>query len=204
MTIWGPCSFDNEAGKDLFDSARSVAELDAIFVPILDGDAGPVDTATGQRVIAAADMIATLNGRPGSPLRQPRISEPVSRHVVERARDAMSYVLENAALIDEWTRLGHSAWAREVTLLMGRLNPVIPFTEETARQVLEPGTPYPPPCVFCGKPVAKEAPVELKMRHHVDDFNDDQRVFHSHLTCLNEKVHPRRLVQSWLFSLEDT
>lgn len=127
---WGPGSFDNDDALDWIASctaskgAQSVVDaLQAAIKP------GPLEASEGAAAIAAAELVAAANGKPGKTLpkelkgwlqRQPREKiaglASVARKALARVKDPKSSELRQL-----WTESGEKPWLHAVGELDARL-----------------------------------------------------------------------------------
>lgn len=127
MGAWGPGIFDNDAACDF---AAAVADGGGILLMgqtldrVLACGSGYLERSDAEECLAAADIIARLNGSPGNEtaytaaidawIKSSRVS--VSPEVIEKARQAISRVLsppseiveigvwKNSEVFDRWRR----------------------------------------------------------------------------------------------------
>lgn len=200
MGAWGGGGFENDTALDF---ALTIEALADIAAPLEDLPADPmeeIDADLACRVIAAAECLAAMMGRPATDLPEdlaPKLAglgaPPVD--LVEKSKDAVSRVLRLSELTELWAEADPAPFNLAITSLIDRLNPDLPFnppdkTEEA--EVLQT-------CGFCNQDIAPEELYMIEVSHTTDVINTMHRGFWCHLRCLNARLHPSHIVQNWKF-----
>lgn len=198
MGNWGAGGFENDTAADFVAGITSADDLAAELESLQEGPSDVIDADQAQRIIAAAECVAAMMGRPAgdvpddlpSKLASFGKSEP---QLVEAAREAVSSVLGRSELTDLWAEGDSAAFNLAVTSLIERLNPdlsFIPPDPTDAKDVRQT-------CGFCNGEIAPEELVAIEIRQHVDPINVLDHGFWCHLACLNARLHPGHIVQNW-------
>ena len=130
MGVWGYGSFENDDAADwlaeLEGSSNNVVLVDALNAFIDEADDDP-DTSTCSIALAAAEVIAALNGEPIDDLPD-EIDEWIqdrpapNETLLANARQVVELILENSELRDSWKESDDSeAWESCLTDLHSRL-----------------------------------------------------------------------------------
>lgn len=207
MGTFGGGSFENDEALDFVAKVQSSDDIFAVFSAMLKDTEVSIDANEAQRIIAAADCVATMMGRPSDDIpaslekRLAKLGKPPPE-LVEIARDSLSRILRSSELIDLWAEDDPKPFNRAMTLLIDRLNPAIAprrtrkRNENTPRQI----------CAFCDNEIELEQlySFDVSCVMEEDEFGSGiRRGAWCHLTCLNERLHPKHLVQNWRFSPEE-
>ena len=206
MGTFGGGSFENDEALDFVATVQSLDDISGVFSAMPKDPEISVDADVAQRIIATADCVATMMGRPadgipaGLEKRLAKLGTPTPE-LVEIARDSLSRVLRSSELIDLWAEDDPKSFNRAMTSLIDRLNPVIPTRKvrqkdaNTPRQI----------CAFCDNEIELEQlySFDVSCVMEEDEFGSGiRRGAWCHLACLNEQLHPKHLVQNWRFSPE--
>lgn len=132
MGAWGTGTFDNDDAQDWverLDGQAPEATLTAVFEAIPDG--GYLEAPDCSIVLAAAEVVAGLNGRPTDHLPNSvagwiqRHAGSVGEELVSRARAAVERVRAHSELRDLWSEVSDfDDWEAKLGDLMTRLAPV--------------------------------------------------------------------------------
>ncbi len=204
MGTWGPRGFENDAAMDFAGELTSRAAIAGRLAPVPTEPLDEIEADRAQAIIAAAECVAAMMGRPGADLPGPVADKLVAfgdadAALVENAREAVSRVLACSELLDLWAEADAEPWNAEITSLIDRLNPALPVTP-SPRQANPDALQT---CGFCDREIAGEQPVLVQMNQETDAINVLNQGFWCHLRCLNGKLHPRHLVQNWKFDPEN-
>ena len=200
MGAWGPGGFENDTALDFAGTLTSVEGIADVFAQLPDDPVAEIEADLAETIIAAAECVAAMMGRPGGDLPD-EVAKKVSGlgeagpDLVEAAREAVSRVLAGSELVDLWAEDDAEPWNIEITSLIDRLNPALSFkptTKKKAPAVLQI-------CSFCDQEIAEEELVMFRLHKETDIINVLDRGFWCHLKCLNGKLHPRHLIQDWKF-----
>ena len=204
MGTWGAGGFENDEAADFVADITSVDDIAAVFESLPEDSGADVDADEAARVIAAAECVAAMLGRPAGDMPNdlaPKLAgfgEP-DPSLVESARDSLSRILSRSELADLWAEDDPAPFNLAVTSLIDRLNPASPADSPTPTAPAEGGAI----CSFCNKEIAPEETVSVNIRQTIDSINDIDRGFWCHLDCLNARLHPRHIVQTWKFDPEE-
>lgn len=206
MGTFGGGSFENDEALDFAATLKSADDVSAVFAAMPEDPAISIDADEAQRVIAAADCVAAMMGRPADDIpgnleeRITTFGKP-SPELVEVARNSVSRVLQFSELLDLWSAGDSRAFNRAMTSLIDRLNPAVKPNRRKKKQNAPRQI-----CAFC------DGEIELEELYSFDvSFVMDESEFGSgirrgswcHLGCLNERLHPKHIVQNWRFSPEE-
>ena len=139
MGAWGERAFDNDTAADWsweFENADLAAGLrlitDALSAAAgADGAAAYLDADDGTRAVAAAELVASINGQPiaESPYNETarqwiaRVHPSSDPSLTNLARRAVSRVTaENSELAQLWDETGSSSWRSAMSELQGKLD----------------------------------------------------------------------------------
>ncbi len=207
MGTWGPGQFENDDALDFLAELEGPDALESAFAALPSPEGGEVEATEAARAMAAAEVVAAMMGRPGPDCPQDLRARLEAfgaprKELVEMAREAVSRVLFDSELLDLWAESdAREDWNRSVTDLIDRLNPV------TGKRTARPAPAAQPApattCAYCLEPVADEDLLVVSVSRLQDDpINRLDRMFASHIKCFNSKLHPRRMVQHWVFDLD--
>ena len=206
MGTFGGGSFDNDEALDFAATVQSADDVAAIFAAIPEDHEISIGADNAQRIVAAADCVATMLGRPADDMpgslqkRLAKLGKP-SPELIEIARNSLSRILRLSELVDLWAEDDPRPFNRAVTLLIERLNPVIEPRKTSKRKKNAPRQV----CAFCDSEIDLEKLYGFEVSHVVeeDEFASGiRRGAWCHLACLNERLHPKHLVQNWRFDPE--
>jgi predicted RNA polymerase sigma factor len=134
MGAWGVGVFENDDANDWVYELEQSSDLGVVLQALTDvvtgaGEDGP-ESMESAAALAAAEVVATLNGRPGDGLPDDvakwvaTIGEAASPELVDKARRAVRQVLTASELKDQWDESGTEQgeeWEAQVEDLIGRL-----------------------------------------------------------------------------------
>ena len=207
MGTFGGGSFENDGALDFAATVQSADDIAAVFAAMPEDPEISVDADDAQRIVAAADCVATMLGRPADDIpasleeRLAKIGKP-SSELVETARNSLSRVLRLSELVDLWAEDDPRPFNRAVTLLIERLNPAIEPKKTRSGKKNAPRQV----CAFCDREIELEELYSFEVSHVMeeDEFASGiRRGAWCHLACLNERLHPKHLVQNWRFDPEE-
>ena len=205
MGAWGPGSFENDTALDWAGDVHALEDLQRAFDELDDESEEDVDADQAQIVIAAADAIACMMGRPApdtpDDLRQrlATFGNP-AEDLIERAKFAVSRILGGSELMDLWAEAEDTTWNIAITDLIQRLNPNKEYTPVPDDEVEERARGPVGQCAFCNGDIARDELFGFDLHDYSDELSFT-RGFWCHLKCLNEKLHPRHLIQHWKFDI---
>lgn len=139
MGAWGERAFDNDTAADWswkFENADLAAGLGLITKALSaatpsDGGVAYLDAEDGARSVAAAELVASINGQPivEAPYNQTarqwitRVGPSSDPSLTDLARQAVSAVTnENSELAQLWDETGSSAWHSTISELLRKLD----------------------------------------------------------------------------------
>jgi hypothetical protein len=198
MGAWGAGGFENDTALDFAATIESVDDLAAVFT----SESGEkIDADTGCVVIAAAECVAAMLGRPADDIpedlaaRLMEFGKPEAA-LLEATRNHVSMVISRSELSELWAEADNpDEFNLAMTGLIDRLNPDIKPKGRKGRKKKPPFNRS--PCAFCNKPMGEE---EFGMF----DLSVDPGSGHplrlgkwAHLSCLNARLHPSHIVQVW-------
>ena len=204
MGTWGAGGFENDAASDFAATITSPDDLKDILAPLSDDVSRSIDAELAQEIIAAAECVAALIGRPAADLPAALAKTlatfvSADRSLINAARESLSRVLGDSELTRIWAEDDPAAFNLAMTYLIDRLNPNLPIDH-----------PEPPAqtevyqtCGFCNGDIAPEALVSIEIRQQTDLVNVLDQSFWCHLTCLNARLHPGHIVQNWKTDSEE-
>lgn len=217
MGAWGPGSFENDDALDWAADTHTIADIENIFAELKsasDAHDSPepfyMDAPQASKLIAAAEMVATLKGRPakdvpGALIARFKNSNEPNVNMVARAQNAISMVLGYSELSELWAASGDeiSSWNLAITDLIARLNPHDADPKLSLPEILERSPNNDEPnCAFCGQPVAAEELLEM----NVTDFRQASTIssyMWIHLRCLNARVQPSMMMQDFQYNIRN-
>ena len=207
MGTFGGGSFENDEALDFVATVQSSGDISAVFSAMPKDPEISVDADEAQRIIAAVDCVATMMGRPAEDIpaslekRVAKLGAPPPE-LVEIARDSLSRILRSSELADLWAEDDPKPFNRAMTLLIDRLNPEISPRKTRKKDTKTPAQI----CAFCDNEIelAQLYSFDVSCVMEEDEFGSGiRRGAWCHLTCLNERLHPKHLVQNWRFSPEE-
>lgn len=204
MGAWGAGGFENDTAADFAAGVDSVEDLAAPFDGLSEDVAKTIDADQAQEVVAAAECVAAMMGRPAGDLPGDLATTlasfgDVEPHLVEAARDALSRVLSWSELTDLWAEGDPAPFNLAMTSLIERLNPDLPFDPPEPR----PDNEVRQTCSFCDGDIEPEQLVSIEINQPTDPINVLNRGFWCHLACLNARLHPGHIIQDWKVDLEE-
>ncbi|GAB5481349.1 MAG: hypothetical protein Pars92KO_11060 [Parasphingorhabdus sp.] len=210
MGAWGPGSFENDSALDWVSGISSLEDVAAKFDALADLEEADIDVDLASEIIAAAEIVAMLMGQiapdaPEDALKKVDNFAKPDAALVAQAKMAVSEVLGESELLDLWSEnLEDSAgWNVAITGLITRLNADVNVNPPSSEEIEEISGGL-SPCVFCDKDIEPENLTSLSFRDM--SSKDNLAISHGvycHLSCLNSKLHPRRLIQNWRFNVDD-
>ena len=204
MGTWGAGGFENDEAADFVAGIASVDDIAAVFETLPEDSGADVGADQAARVIAAAECVAAMMGRPAGDMPgdlAPKLAgfgDP-DPQLVQSARDVLSRIVSRSELADLWAEDDPAAFNLAIGSLIDRLNPALPFDPPTPTSPVEGGAI----CSFCNEVIAPEATISIHITQHIDSINAIDRGFWCHLDCLNARLHPRHIVQNWKFDPEE-
>ncbi|MGB0750227.1 MAG: DUF4259 domain-containing protein [Magnetospiraceae bacterium] len=207
MGAFGGGGFENDDALDFAATVTRLDDLTGIFAALPANDGQPLDADTASRLIAAAECVAALRGHPAADLPEEldqrlKTFGKAPAALVAAARDAVSRVLMGSELLDLWAEADPAPFNRAMDSLIERLNH--PVSRKPRRRKKHSAPPQ--TCSFCGQDVAFEELFSFSVAQvaETDAFASPIRQgAWCHLSCLNERLHPRHLVQNWRFDPEE-
>ncbi len=208
MGAWGAGNFENDDALDFLAEVEGTAALKAAIETLPLAGEGEVDATDACRAMAAAEIIAAMMGRP-SPDCPPEFTAQVktfgkpAADLIELAHQGVSRVLFDSELLDLWTKSdSREDWNIVVTDLIERLNPDIPAKKKSRRKAAPVKSNA--ICPYCNETVGTEPSLLLTVKFVEDDAIDGlEQMMECHLKCFNSKLHPRRLLQHWVYDPDD-
>lgn len=204
MGAWGAGGFENDEALDFVSDVASADDLAAELGkrPQDPSQETPADQA--QRMIAAAECVAAMLGRPAADLPKelkPRIAGfgEVGQELLDAAREGVSSVLSWSELPDLWAEEDATPFNLAIMSLIDRLNPDLPFNPPEPLEDSEVRQT----CGFCDGEIEPAELVSINIDQQFDEINQLNRGFWCHLRCLNARLHPRHIVQDWKFDPEE-
>lgn len=208
MGAWGAGNFENDDALDFLAEIDGPTILESAFQALPPAGEGEVDATDACRVLAAAEIVAAMMGRPSAdcPAKlTPRLKElgKPTGELIELARRGVSRVLFDSELLDLWNESdSREDWNVVVTDLIERLNPKIPAKKKGRRKAAPVSSNA--ICPYCNDVVGTDPPLLLTVKFiEDDDINAMELMMECHLKCFNSKLHPRRLLQHWVYDLDD-
>lgn len=207
MGTWGGGGFENDTAADFAAAVTSPEDIARVFAALPEDPTGPIAAEEAERIIAAAECVAALMGRPAAEipaalemrLKAFPAPDPV---LISTAKSAVSRVLGNSELLALWSESDARPFNRAVTSLIDRLNP--DKQPKKPRKKRKPAAQQ--TCGFCNQPIELEQLYSFTISHVAEETEFGSGVRRGawcHLACLNERLHPRHLVQEWKFSPEE-
>ncbi len=204
MGAWGAGGFENDTAADFAAGVASVDDLSALFEGLPDDVAETIDADLAQEVVAAAECVAAMMGRPAGDLPGELAARLASfgdaePHLVEAARNSLSRVLGWSELTDLWAEDDPAPFNLAVTSLIERLSPDLPFDPPEPR----PEKEVRQTCGFCNGGIEPAELVSIEINQPTDAINVLNRGFWCHLACLNARLHPGHIIQNWKIDPEE-
>lgn len=133
MGAWGTGSFENDSASDWvyeLEAARDIGPVRAALEAVLAAARDDLDAEVATTGLAAAEVVAALNGRAGPAIPE-EVRDWVAHHPSETAsellasaRDAVDAILADSELRDLWEESEEFlAWQADVAELRVRLEP---------------------------------------------------------------------------------
>ena len=208
MGAWGAGNFENDDALDFLAEIDGPTVLESAFQALPSAGEGDVDATDACRVLAAADIVAAMMGRPSADCPAdltPRLKEfgKPTDTLIELARQGVSRVLFDSELLDLWHESDNREdWNVVVTDLIERLNPEIPAKKKGRRKAARVSSNA--ICPYCNDVVGTDPSLLLTVKFIEDDPIDGmEQMMECHLKCFNGKLHPRRLLQHWVYDPDD-
>jgi hypothetical protein len=207
MGTWGGGGFENDTAADFAAAVKSPEDIARVFAALPEDPTVPIAADEAERIIAAAECVAAQMGRPAAEIpdalekRLKAFPGPAAA-LIETAKMAVSRVLGNSELLDLWSEGDARPFNRAVTSLIDRLNPEKKLKKPRKRR--KPAAQQ--ICGFCNKPIELEQLYSFTISQVVEETEFGSAIRRGawcHLECLNERLHPRHLVQEWKFSPEE-
>lgn len=206
MGAWGGGGFENDTAADFASEVESVDMLGKVL-RALPRDGAEIDADDAQRLIAAAECVAAMMGRPADDL-PPKLAKrlatfgPPGLKLIEAARSAVSRVLSRSELTALWVEDDPEPFNRAVTGLIERLNPA-KKPKKRAGGAKRGGTVW--VCSFCDTDIVAD---DLYVISIAPGFPEEgvigqERRQYCHLACLNGRLHPKYIVQAWRFDPDE-
>jgi hypothetical protein len=194
---WGAGGFENDAALDFVATIESVDDLVAAFAA---KPGAKIDADTASTIIAAAECVAAMLGRPADDLpenlavRLVGFGKPEAA-LLETTRNHVSMVISHSELSELWAEADNPhAFNLAMTGLIDRLNP---DSKPKARKDRKKKPPFnPSPCAFCNKPMGEEEFGMFELSISLDGTPVRFGKW-AHLSCLNARLHPSHIVQIW-------
>lgn len=162
MGAWGATHFANDAALDF---AATLAGVDILKTKLAQARAGdPPDADLACEILAAADVVAAMTGRPGPDLpeeiegRLAAFGAPDAA-LVAAARAAVAIVRERSELAELWAEAGDGGWEAEIADLLARLDPQADYTLRA--RPAEPTNEVQGTCFLCERDAPGDAVIEL-------------------------------------------
>ena len=217
MGTWGPGGFENDTAVDFSAAVSSVEDVERAMKAALDKLPKQITADDGELIIAAAECVATMMGRPPSEIPE-QVSKKLgsmgkpSSELTELARNAVAQVLEDSELLDLWAEAEPEPWNRSISFLIDRLNPDPRYDHiASKRKTRKKKAAFVGRCCFCNEGIVAKELCSIKVVHPSDTTHLDDDAYVTgitlggwcHLICLNGKVHPRHLIQDWRHDPDD-
>lgn len=197
MSIWGAGGFENDAAKACLAAIKSVDDVADLFAELPEDLTVAIAADQAQRLIAAAECVAAMSGRPAGDIPddlEAKLASFGAPHgvLVEVARESVSNVLGRSALTDLWAERDAAAFNLAMTSLIERLNPELPEEEARPEEAHQS-------CCFCNQEIEPKELFSLEVRHQAGLTAEFDLAIWCHLACLNARLHPGHLIQHWKF-----
>lgn len=196
MGAWGAGGFENDTALDF---AGTVTDADSLLEAFSAAPGGDIDADEASKMIAAAECVAAMLGRPAEDMPDDlaKTLKPLGvpdEELLELAREHVSMVISASELSDVWAEADDTAsFNLAMTGLIDRLNPEIKPKKGKKKK------PYydHSPCAFCNLPMGEEEYGSFSMT--VDIGADEPMTIRksAHLRCLNARLHPAHIIQAW-------
>ena len=198
MGAWGAGGFENDTALDFVATIESVDDLGAAFA----SEPGEkVDADTASIVIAAAECVAAMLGRPADDVpedladRLTGFGKP-DAVLLEATRNHVSMVISHSELTELWAEADDpEEFNLAMTGLIDRLNPDIKPKAKKGRKKKPQFNPS--PCSFCNKPMGEEEFGMFDLSVNLGDGHPVRLGKWAHLSCLNARLHPSHIIQVW-------
>ncbi len=208
MGAWGAGNFENDDALDFLAEIDGPGVLGSVFQALPPAGDGEIDATDACRVLAAAEVVAAMMGRPSADCPAeltPRLKEfgKPTDALIDLARQGVSRVLFDSELLDLWNESdSREDWNIVVTDLIERLNPEIPAKKKGRRKAAPVKSNA--ICPYCNETVGTEPSLLLTVKIVEDDpIGGSELMMQCHLKCFNSKLHPRRLLQHWVYDPDD-
>ncbi len=210
MGAWGPGSFENDSALDWVSGISSLENVAAKFDALADLEDADIDIDLASEIIAAAEIVAISIGQiapniPSDLLKNLDNLAKADAALIEQAKMSVSEVLGDSELLDLWSEdpEDSAGWNVAITGLIARLNADVSVNPPSPKEIEEISGGL-SPCVFCDKDIEPKDLTSLSFRDM--SSKDSLAMSHGvycHLSCLNSRLHPRRLIQNWRFNVDD-
>ncbi|HSG33496.1 MAG TPA: DUF4259 domain-containing protein [Sphingomonadaceae bacterium] len=204
MGTWGPGAFENDTAMDFADGLVSLEDIASAFS--IETPEQPIDADEACRIVAAAECIAALRGHPAEDLPDNLVNKLADlkapgKSLFHHARDHLSAVISRSELAELWAEDDPADWNRAITDLMQRLNRPAAGTKLRKRKK----QPFfnPSPCAFCDQPMGEEEFSMFDITVESNEVSSMRLGKWAHLKCLNAALHPKHMVQHWVFDEGD-
>ncbi|MEM8690002.1 MAG: DUF4259 domain-containing protein [Pseudomonadota bacterium] len=196
MGAWGAGGFENDTALDF---AGKVTDEDSLLKAFSEAPGGVIDADEATRMIAAAECVAAMLGRPAGdmPADLAEKLKPLGapdEELLEVAREHVSMVISASELSELWAEADDTAsFNLAMTGLIDRLNPELKPKKGKKKKPLFDNSP----CAFCNEPMGEE---EYGSFAVTVDIGADEPITirkSAHLRCLNARLHPTHIIQAW-------
>jgi len=198
MGAWGAGGFENDTALDFAAEIETVGDIAAAFAA---EPGGTINADTASTIIAAAECIAAMLGRPSDDLpedladRLAGFGKPAPE-LLETARNHVSMVISKSELTELWAEADDPQdFNLAMTGLIDRLNPDIRTKAKKGRKKKPPFNPS--PCAFCNEPMGEEEFGMFDLSVDLGSGHPIRLGKWAHLSCLNARLHPTHIIQVW-------
>jgi hypothetical protein len=130
MGAWGPRSFENDNAMDWLGELADTGDLTPIesALDLPPASADYVEGPECEAAVAAAEVVAALDGRPGDDLPEEVVNfsrgrPPPTPELLTSAKTAIRRVLDESELLDIWKESEEfESWRASMADLQNRLN----------------------------------------------------------------------------------
>ena len=195
MGAWAEGNFSNDVALDFVDNLKTIEQL---FQPIKSAASSAsdlIDADLAAEALAAADLVASLLGRPAPD--EPEHAASVlaefgapSDELLASTRAAVSAVLTNSELAELWNEGDGAAWEHVIDDLLARLDKDTPYKS----------APKPAPakggfiCSICGDIIPQAEIVRVEFSYMNMPGTSMGRYFHR--TCIESNFEPPHFDES--------
>ena len=191
MGAWDVGSFGNDAALDFVDGITGVGDLTRAFAA-LGSEEVSADADAACHAIAAADLVATMMGRPARDMPEDLVETvagwgAASDELIAAAARAVRHARAHSELVELWAEAEDEDWQGAVDDLLTRLDPAIEHT--------------PPPrddaplgdvmgiCLFCDGSIL-EADIVTVTLEDDDGIGGVSLTLYAHRECLEDAYDP--------------